>query len=54
MPDRTVMAVEGLLDASIRVLMRAAARAESLRDQSLSDDIYMIANEVARLLDSLS
>lgn len=53
MPDPTIMLVERALDGAMRLLMRAANRAESLRDQGLSDDLFDIARECARVLESL-
>lgn len=54
MPNREIIAVEQLLDATLRTLVKAAGRAEYMRDQGLCDDIFQIAREVADLVEHLA
>lgn len=49
MRDTTQLQIEAVLASAHRSLWTAAQLAESRRDQSLSDDLYQLRNEVERL-----
>lgn len=49
MPDSLHLSIEKKLAVAHRMLWEAASEAESLRDQSLSDDLYGLTAEVGRI-----
>lgn len=49
MPDTTLLGVEKCLAAAHAALWRASQLAETLRDQSLADDLHQLTSEVGRI-----
>jgi len=49
MPDLHVLMIEKHIDNAFNSLTRAALFGESLRDQSLTNDLYQIRDELSRL-----
>ena len=54
MMDSNSEAAQRGLSQALGALVRAADKAEHMRDQSLCDDIWQIASEIARLIESLA
>lgn len=54
MPPPQLSRIEAQLGRAHRALWEAASEAESLRDQSLAEDLYMLVGEIGRINLALS